>query len=569
MNDALVKAQQPRARSISWHLGLICILLLLPSTAFFGWALWQYAATERSRLLQQGQDLTGNIGSAVEAELASFIGTARLAASSPRLVAGPLDPDATGQTAAAVARSLDVDIVIRDVIGRQLVNTRLSAGQDFRTRLLDIDQTVLATKQAAVSDLFLGSNSDDPLVAVVAPVIRPTTGEIIYLVDLTIPAVRIRETLLKQPLGEGLYATVLDRKGHVIARTRRHEQFVGTKATQFVQEVTGPEGVFKTTSLDGVPILVHYSRLKGSDWIIAVGLEEEALNAPVRRLILLLVLTGLCLALLSAILAVFFGKRITGALQELSCAANALGKGLPVTRLQTPIGEVNEVSAALANAAEERKRAEESQALMVRELHHRVKNTLTTVQAVVSSTARTAETIAEFREAVTERIMSLAKTHTLLVNNAWGGASLRDVLWAELEPYNAGQERIRLDGPEIHLPDTIALAFGMAVHELTMNAAKYGALSLPTGRVHVTWAVAEHDSGRCLALEWQEHDGPPVKPAMRWGFGSTLLERVLGRQLQGDVKIEYLPEGLRVRVHAPLALQPDASVDNGATALPF
>ena len=553
MNGTFLRRGVRPAHSLAWHLGQLCCLLVLPATFFVGWVLWQYAAAERAHLLQNGQELAHRTADAVETETASIMGTARLAASSPRLVQGPLNPEETRQTSAAVARSLGVDIAIRDVGGQLLVNTRLLQDQNLALRPLEVDRTVLATKQAAVSDLFLGSNNKEPLVAVVAPVIQPATGEVIYFIDISVPATRILDIIRKEPLGNGLYATVLDQKGRVIARTRGHEQFVATHATEFMRGVTGREGNIRTQSLDEVPVLVHYTRVTGSDWIVAVGLEEETLNAPVRQLISLLTATGLCLALLSAALAYLFGQRITNAIRGLSAAASALGDGSPVVPLRTPIREVNQVSAALADAAEERKRAEERQALMVRELHHRVKNTLATVQAVVNSTARRAETITEFSDAVTERIISLARTHTLLVDDAWGGASLHHILRAELAPYDTGHHRVTLDGAEVHLPDSIALAFGMAVHELTTNAAKYGALSLPVGCVHVTWSIEGNGPERRLLVEWREHGGPVVAEPKRKGFGSTLLERVLGRQLQGEVRIEYLPEGVRVRVSAPLA----------------
>jgi two-component sensor histidine kinase len=540
-----------RARSISWHLGVACVLVSLPAIAFFGVILWQYASAERERLIQQGFDLARNIADAVEQDLASLTGTIRLAAATPRLVEGELDTETMQRNATAVARSIGADIVVRTTAGQQLVNSRLSGGA-FPFRPLDIDERVIRTKNPAVSNLFFGEPGRNPLVAVVAPSVRPSTGEVTYLLDLTIPVDRIRDRILKEPLGPGLYATVLDRTGRVIARTRAHDQFVGTEATEFMKGVTGREGIFRTASLEGIPILVQYTRVSEADWIVAVGLEEATLNAPVRRLMLLLLLTGLCLALLSLALAVFFGQRITRSVQGLSAAAAALGRGDPVPPMTTPIGEVNQVAAALAQAAGERRKAEESQGLMVRELHHRVKNTLATVQAVVSSTARTAESIAEFREAVTDRIASLAKTHTLLVNNAWGGASLREILWAELGPYETGQGRIMLTGPDIHVPDDVALAFGMAVHELTTNAAKYGALSLPVGCVHVTWSLEAREAGRRLIMDWREEGGPPVQPPTRRGFGSTLLERVLGRQLQGQVHIDYAPEGLHVRIEAPL-----------------
>jgi PAS domain S-box-containing protein len=205
----------------------------------------------------------------------------------------------------------------------------------------------------------------------------------------------------------------------------------------------------------------------------------------------------------------------------------------------------------------DQKEAAERQQLMTRELHHRVKNTLATVQAVISATARRATTAEEFYQAVTDRIISLSRTHTLLVNGQWGGATVKDLFTSELAPYNDHQSsRIELRGPEVLLPSELALALGMAAHELTTNAAKYGALSLPDGRVEVEWSIQPgHDT--CLILNWVERDGPPVQQPQRKGFGSVLLERVLGRQLRGDVTLNYAPDGLRVQVKAPLLARTD------------
>jgi PAS domain S-box-containing protein len=201
----------------------------------------------------------------------------------------------------------------------------------------------------------------------------------------------------------------------------------------------------------------------------------------------------------------------------------------------------------------ERKRLEEQHALVSREMAHRTKNSLAIVQSVISSTARHASSVAEFRQAVTERITALAKTQTLLIETNYAGASLRDILRTELEPYDDGSgHRVRLEGPEVRLPSEIATAFGMAVHELTTNCAKYGAFSLPGGSVHVKWQNERRAPDLHLALTWEEHDGPLVTPPAREGFGSTLLRRALGRQVGGEVQVRYAPEGLRVRVTALL-----------------
>lgn len=229
------------------------------------------------------------------------------------------------------------------------------------------------------------------------------------------------------------------------------------------------------------------------------------------------------------------------------------GSTVPVMCSNAPIRSGDEIVGAVLAARDitERKRLEEQQALVGRELHHRVKNSLATVQAVISSTARHAQTVSEFRHAVTNRIASLGKTHTVLIESQYAGASLKDILLSELAPYDdLSGRRLKVDGPEVRLSSENAIALGMAFHELTTNCAKYGAFSLPSGCVQVRWRVEQQGGDKRLELTWDERDGPLVTPPARQGFGSTLLQRALGRQLGGDVEIVYAPEGLRVRIRA-------------------
>jgi two-component sensor histidine kinase len=201
----------------------------------------------------------------------------------------------------------------------------------------------------------------------------------------------------------------------------------------------------------------------------------------------------------------------------------------------------------------ERERTQQRQALLIRELHHRVKNTLATVQALVGSTARSTTTVDEFYQAFSDRIVSLAKTHSLLTEDYWQMASLREILENELAPYDDEKGgRVLLSGPPLELSADLAVPTGMAIHELTTNAVKHGALSVPDGRVEVAWDVNALDGGRKLHLEWIEHDGPPVAEPTRRGFGSTLLQRVLTAQIQATIDIDYQPTGLRFTMDAPL-----------------
>ncbi len=202
---------------------------------------------------------------------------------------------------------------------------------------------------------------------------------------------------------------------------------------------------------------------------------------------------------------------------------------------------------------EERKQAQTQQSLLIRELHHRVKNTLATVQAVVGATARSALSIEDFYQAFVGRIISLANTHSLLTEAVWQTASLREILEKELRPYNDTRgERIVLNGPAVELPSDAAVPIGMAIHELTTNAAKYGALSVPGGKVAVSWEAEPAEDGTRLKLVWEERGGPVVSAPTRQGFGSRLLHRVLATQLNAKVEMDFNATGLRVAIDSVL-----------------
>lgn len=223
--------------------------------------------------------------------------------------------------------------------------------------------------------------------------------------------------------------------------------------------------------------------------------------------------------------------------------ANAVRSALRARRRQ------REVEAHL----EERQRTHERQGLLIRELHHRVKNTLATVQGLLGATARSTRDVETFYHSFSDRIVSLGKTHNLLTEDYWQTAPLDDLLRNELGPYNdASEERIVLHGPPVELAADLAVPTGMAIHELTTNAAKHGALTVAGGRIHVSWSVMQDETQRTLNLDWIESGGPAVTAPQRRGFGSTLLQRVLAQQCNALVQIDYAAGGLRFHMEAPL-----------------
>jgi PAS domain S-box-containing protein len=201
----------------------------------------------------------------------------------------------------------------------------------------------------------------------------------------------------------------------------------------------------------------------------------------------------------------------------------------------------------------ERKKAEERQAVLLDELNHRVKNTLATVMALSAETFRTATSPEAFCAAFEGRLLALSQTHNLLNRSCWTGASLRDILMQELTPYAAGNgSRFTMEGCDFDLEPAMAVTLGMAFHELVTNAAKYGSLSVPGGRVRIVWEA--RSPGR-LHLEWQEIGGPPVSQPQRRGYGSRLIEHVLTRAFEGEARLHFQREGVGCSIDIALDRQ--------------
>jgi PAS domain S-box-containing protein len=194
----------------------------------------------------------------------------------------------------------------------------------------------------------------------------------------------------------------------------------------------------------------------------------------------------------------------------------------------------------------DRKLGEQHQRLLLNELNHRVKNTLAIVQAIAWQSFRQAGVPREARDAFEGRLAALAAAHDVLTQQNWEAAGIGRILEVATAPHSA--DRFRLSGPAVDLQPKTAVALGLAAHELATNAAKYGALSTPEGRVEVRWTV---DDG-VLRLVWRESGGPPTAAPARRGFGSRLLEQGLAEELAGSVKLEFRPEGLLCTMKAKL-----------------
>lgn len=201
----------------------------------------------------------------------------------------------------------------------------------------------------------------------------------------------------------------------------------------------------------------------------------------------------------------------------------------------------------------ERKEGEAHLRLLLRELTHRSKNLLAVIQAMARQTARHAGSIEAFLNQFGARLQALAASHDLLVRESWYGASLNELVRSQLAAYVDAEEesQVAIEGPAVALKPEAAQNLGLALHELAVNAAKYGALSVPNGRVSITWDKQEGENGSAIALDWREELGPKVKVRRKKGFGSMVIERNLARSLDAEVSMEFDPDGLHCHILIP------------------
>jgi two-component sensor histidine kinase len=220
-----------------------------------------------------------------------------------------------------------------------------------------------------------------------------------------------------------------------------------------------------------------------------------------------------------------------------------------------PLREVTGASVGLICASVDvtaRKEGEVHLRLLMRELTHRSKNLLAVIQAMARQTARRSQSVDKFTEEFAARLQALAASHDLLVQESWHGALLSDLVRSQLGHYlDRENSQISVDGPGVFLKPEAAQNIGLALHELATNAAKYGALSVPSGHVSITWGWAQDSSPNAAEIIWVESGGPAVSPPEQRGFGSVVIERNLAKTLDANVHLSFEPNGIQCRIVVP------------------
>lgn len=198
------------------------------------------------------------------------------------------------------------------------------------------------------------------------------------------------------------------------------------------------------------------------------------------------------------------------------------------------------------------KEGEEHLRLLMREISHRSKNLLAIIQAMARQTARHADSIDDFLNQFNARVQALARSHDLLVQENWHGAALRDLLKSQLSPYvDTDLTQVTIDGPSVLLKPETAQNLGLALHELASNASKYGALTVPAGRVTIRWSEIADGKRSGIELLWAETGGPTLGVPKKRGFGSMLIQQNLSRSLESEVELKFEADGVNCCIFIP------------------
>jgi two-component sensor histidine kinase len=201
--------------------------------------------------------------------------------------------------------------------------------------------------------------------------------------------------------------------------------------------------------------------------------------------------------------------------------------------------------------AKEREAADKLQKLILEELHHRIKNTLATVSAIASQSLRNVPGAEQAQHAIEGRLLALGRAHDLLLQARWTSADLRQIVRGAIEAFdNPDVPKFSIAGPDIRMTSGAVIAIAMTLNELCTNTTKFGALSVPAGRVEIAWAL--DPKTQRLNVTWIERNGPAVRPPDRHSFGTRLVE-TLGKQLKGNVQLTYEPSGFVYAFDVPLA----------------
>ncbi|WP_244467884.1 sensor histidine kinase [Nitratireductor soli] len=524
---------------------LLIAVTIIPAIAVAVVLLQRNNDAQREVVTTLAEAMAGSIAEAIDRELSGMATTLRVLSTTPSLANGSLE-DFYDRAKLALAGTGSYFILL-DENYRQLINTRVPFGMPLGPTSDPQSAELALTKGGTViSGTFFGKISREWVFNVVMPFV-PENGPPRILV-MTRNAETLSDALSQQMLRGGWNASVVDQDNLVIASSFMSSDvgkpfFLDLRGPGMYREAEPREGVAGGTYMS----IVDKSQYSG--WQAVVWASTASIEEPMRRSLRMLLVGGLLVIAIGTAAAWLLGRQIAGPVRRLARDARRLGAGEPVHAIDYPIAEVATVSSALAEAALDRKQAENEIRLLMREVAHRSKNQLTVVASMAKQTARSARTFASFQDAFQKRLYGLARSTDLLIAGGAAGVELRELLAIQIEPFCPDDaDRLQMEGPNIRLANQPAQTIGLAIHELATNASKYGAFSSATGSLALSWRVKDE----VLTIIWREHVPRLRRRTGRRGFGTEIIERMLGGTLDAEISRVFHRDGLECVFKIPV-----------------
>lgn len=490
------------------------------------------------------------IGQSVEREIAGMATTLRVLSTSELLRADQLD-EFHDRAVTALAGS-GAYLIAMDPNFGQLLNTRVPYGTPLGTTSdpATAAQT-LERGMVAVSGLFFGKTADRWVFNVLLPV---PDNDKVPLLALTQNADNLARALQTRQLPTGWQAALVDNGNLVVAATPGAGFATGAVLPMRQTLVPTPDE-WRRERFDGQQVVTAEWRSGLSGWRVIAWASTDAVDRPLGDALLWLAAWGVIIALAAALLAFLIAERIGLSVRGLRRDAQRLGRGEHVAAKDYPVAEIAEVSRALADASESRQAADNEVRFLMREVAHRSKNQMTVIAAMARQTARGASDVPSYVQAFERRILGLARSTDLLLTHGRAGVALQELVESQIAPFSPPDSgRVSIAGPAVRLNMQAAQILGMALHELSTNAVKYGAFGEGGGSLTVGWTVSDTH----LGFFWRETVPQVLVSNERVGFGTTVLKSMVGHSLGAEVERLCHANGMEWRFSIPLdSIDPD------------
>lgn len=521
---------------LSIHTVLLAMITVLvaPAAVFLGLILYERQVKENEQILRAGDQLVTEITTRLENEFRSARTMLAVFKSSGWLEANELSE--LHRRAQSALRGTNRHLIVVDSDGQQLINTRVPFGTDLgRSADEDTITRVLETGIDAVSDLFEGRIANTPVYNVLSRATLPNGGQRVLI--LTRNVSDLAPILANNIADEGWSVGVFDGAG----QSAYVSLAAGSLAAGFAE--CEPRQVVDDEWDDEHRVVRRLVR--PSQWHTCAWANTRDLTLAGGGQVTFLILWALGAVAAAIALGIMLSRSIAGAAK----VADALGSGAAVPEVSSPIREISDVLRALVDAVRARQAKDAELMMMAREASHRAKNQIAIATSILRLAARRATSTEQLVTDMTHRMSALGRSVDMMVGGSIDSAPLSTLVELQLGPFvNDQPDLFVLEGERFLISQSAAQSFGLILHEFATNASKYGAWSLPGGRVHVSWTV---NADNMLVITWTETGkGEAVAPTQS-GFGTNLIDFIVQRSFGGTIEREYLPTGFRAIIAVP------------------